>query len=68
VSEPLDHNDPHVRCLQRIARCRAKLEQINGILRVYQRIAKMSWGDSGNLAEIESALGAIIENNSEVTP
>lgn len=62
---PLDHENPHVRCLQRIARCRAMLAQVNGILSGYQRRPSFAWGNSGDLADIELSLKNIIENHKQ---
>lgn len=62
---PLDHENPRVRCLQRIARCRALLAEINGILSGYQRGQSLTWGNSGDLADIEQSLKNIIENHKQ---
>lgn len=61
----LDHENPHVRCLQRIARCRALLAQANGILSVYQRNKSLTWADSGTLASIEESLKTIVEDHKQ---
>lgn len=56
----LDHENPHVRCLQRIARCRALLAQVNGILSVYQLNKSLTWGHSAELQDIEFTLKNIV--------
>lgn len=56
----LDHENQHVRSLQRIARCRALLAQVNGILSVYQRNQSLTWGHSAELQDIEFTLQNIV--------
>ena len=56
----LDYENPHVRSLQRIARCRALLAQVNGILSVYQRNQSLTWGNSAELQDIEFTLKNIV--------